>query len=898
MKRTTIYTALALALTSSVSTAYGAELANSLVYVPGESTVALDNVNVKCEGATVDVGSDELTPGGFLVNFTKEKVALPGNNTVVVNGTTKVELKNINFQDPKGKANWNHQANGLGVKSTQNLKELKPRPSTSVTYKKAVDVTMENSTVGVKGKLNGISNYQKCAQSTLMTFEDDVNVTIKGVNTAQAAAPSSEVFVTGVSAAYGVTTFKKDLKINIEDSHTKRTRGLWTGSGGTQLIVDGKATVTGHFENREPANHDYDSAAFYVNGSGSGANKPGITVGSAHYEGDKDDGAIFVKGKNAHFTLKGDGTSVIKGRTTHYHSGTIDLSFKDKDSLYRSNISSYHWGAKKRFGDLPADDPEALKRRKGMVINLKFENAAKWEVIDQVDWITTLDLTDGGKVVFDNTEGTVGKELRLENFVSTTEAPAKRGSITFTTDLANKTTDWLHIRNQDADSTNFLTANIDWTGNDSDALYLESPLIVQNNGTLTVLNKDNENKYLRNGTEDWHLTFVPEAESATFDFTSEEARKDTTKTVGTGAGKWYLMRAKPEQPPVVPPVTPTQPGTGETTTPSTGGPGTGGSTAGSSGTRPTPGGSTAGTGGSTTGTGGTTPAVLPVADASHVKLLPNALWWGDIDTYDERVGGLYANSPNRSLWLRLKGDLAKDKKPNAKTRGVMAQFGAERALGDSFWRGTLFGEARQAKSTFDDEDSIKLKRWGVGLILTRSEEQVYWDFVARWAHDKFTIRNQNESVSVKGNNLYLSAETGRRFINKRQWFAEPQLQVTYTRQTLKDYALAGQTVKTDALSGIGVRLGVKLGVDRARYKLWVRGDLLPRFGSSNTTTVAQANFASETLSSRQRGLGWDVGVGGSRFLNPTWRVAGSAFLTKMPDAKPSLRAQVSVQKLF
>ncbi len=345
----------------------------------------------------------------------------------------------------------------------------------------------------------------------------------------------------------------------------------------------------------------------------------------------------------------------------------------------------------------------------------------------------------------------------------------------------------------------------------------------------------------------------------------------------------------------------TKPDTGAPT-PGTDGtnPDTGAPTPGTDGTNPDTGTPTPGTDGTNPDTG--TPTVA--TNVQNVVLLPSRFYFNDVDSYDERTGGLiYANNPNcpTCVWGRLQGDSTKSTRDNkAKTKSLTIQLGVERTLSDdNLWKGALFVENRRGKATFARHDQqIKQTGYGFGAILTRTENLTYWDFVARLARDKFTIESAGDKAKVRGFNLYLSAETGRRYMYQNNYFIEPQGQITYSLATLKDYVLNNQSIETDTFAGIGLRLGLKAGKECSEYKYWARVDLLPRLGIPHTITVTEEGYAPTEVKENNRGVGFDIGLGASRNLNNKWRIAGSAFYVKHPHMKYGLRAQLNLQRVF
>ena len=327
------------------------------------------------------------------------------------------------------------------------------------------------------------------------------------------------------------------IDVNADDKGGRgRTSGLSVNDGGS-INVNGLAKLTGYYKGT--LNGKERGAALVVDGGGSNE-ESSIKLGAIQYAGDLSSNAIVVQGTHASIVTTDSISkyhSIIEGQT-HYYSGKLDLTFQQANSKYRSNITR-HDGT----GD-----------KKG--IFLTFANGATWCVIDELDWVNKLNLSNGGVVLFEGIKGSnkastdaLFQRIEADQFASSNKED--RGVIIFNVDLSANKSDQLVITKQEADSTNYLTASINWKGGDSDALYLNNALIEQNNGTLTVVNKDGENQYYRTGgLSSWHVTFVEDGKSVDFD--DADFRGDSTLNTGNGKGKWYLMKDE-EKSPELPP---------------------------------------------------------------------------------------------------------------------------------------------------------------------------------------------------------------------------------------------------------------------------------------------------------------------------------------------------------
>ncbi len=291
----------------------------------------------------------------------------------------------------------------------------------------------------------------------------------------------------------------------------------------------------------------------------------------------------------------------------------------------------------------------------------------------------------------------------------------------------------------------------------------------------------------------------------------------------------------------------------------------------------------------------TPPAMRPV-DITDVVFVPAHFLWGELDTRDARTGGRLETTSG--LWVRTTGEYAKDKtNQRAKLHDVGLQVGLDHVLTDT-WSVSFVGDVGRAKADFDKpEHDAKNRRWGVGAIATRTVNDTYVEVATHFTQDRFTLNNGVEETKVRGHQWITSLEAGHRFMGQNV-FLEPQVQIAYVRTHLKDYAVAGKTVQTDTLSGVGARLSLKVGNETPVASWWARADLLPRFGGKATMTVSEANFNAVTVEEKTRGMGVGVALGASAQLAPTWTLSTTLQATKHHHLKPGFNASVVLARYF
>ncbi|WP_445115267.1 autotransporter outer membrane beta-barrel domain-containing protein [Acinetobacter sp. WZC-1] len=126
-------------------------------------------------------------------------------------------------------------------------------------------------------------------------------------------------------------------------------------------------------------------------------------------------------------------------------------------------------------------------------------------------------------------------------------------------------------------------------------------------------------------------------------------------------------------------------------------------------------------------------------------------------------------------------------------------------LGDASVSGVVGGLADQYAGKND------LRNKYVGSYLTyHNETGFYVDGVVQAGWSKYSIHPQNMGYAGKGRSLLTSVEAGQEMLLAGNWWLEPQLQVIYTHQRLKDLDIAYARVAQDSDNSWTVRGGLQL----------------------------------------------------------------------------------------
>ncbi len=277
--------------------------------------------------------------------------------------------------------------------------------------------------------------------------------------------------------------------------------------------------------------------------------------------------------------------------------------------------------------------------------------------------------------------------------------------------------------------------------------------------------------------------------------------------------------------------------------------------------------------------------------------LPKHLWW-NMDSYDERQGGIKVDPQHRNLWVRARGEWADEARfTDAQVRSLTYDVGYSRELNNE-WKASVFGEYREATATFQTVDAkTHAYRWGAGVIFTRTRDRDYLDIVGRFTRDNLKMASIGSNARPHMNSWMASVEYGRHYQYENGRYLVPQIQGTILRMKTKNYHWEGGSVTSDHVDAYGLRLGLKAGIDKPKYGVWARADLLPSFDGKQAVYV-NVQGATLTQTTSNYGLGFDLGVGAHRFLNQNWTLTGSAFYNRTPGVKRAFRANVNLTRTF
>ena len=183
-----------------------------------------------------------------------------------------------------------------------------------------------------------------------------------------------------------------------------------------------------------------------------------------------------------------------------------------------------------------------------------------------------------------------------------------------------------------------------------------------------------------------------------------------------------------------------------------------------------------------------------------------------------------------------------------------------------------------------------IDRYGAWVYSTwLGDEGDYWDVVGKFGHleNDFEIYARSTGERIKGdydNNVFsLSLEYGKKFVNAKSWYVEPQVQAQYAYVTSAEYQTSQKTdVRLDAIHSVIARAGLRVGKDFTTENpatVYVRGDVMHEFLGDQDIRAADATG---TLRERYENTG-------------TWYSAGAGVTNK---TSKDVHLFVEAEKVF
>lgn len=269
-----------------------------------------------------------------------------------------------------------------------------------------------------------------------------------------------------------------------------------------------------------------------------------------------------------------------------------------------------------------------------------------------------------------------------------------------------------------------------------------------------------------------------------------------------------------------------------------------------------------------------------VSDAGETVLATaNATYWNAVivDRFNQRYGDRIHDGSQHGVWARVKhehigtnagvGDFGSD--------NTTYQFGYDYSKttenGRMIWGGAL--DYMQGRTDFDNinGDGGTDRLGGLFYATYLAESGAYGDLVLRAGrlsadYDMRTPSGKEVQADYDHWMYGVSFEAGHQLDNASGWFAEPQLQLQYTRITEGNYRNVQTKVEQDAIdsliSRVGCRVGKFLSDDKATLG-YFKADVMREWMGEQGIRVFDATTAAKgaDVSISNHGTWFDVGGG-------------------------------------
>lgn len=245
-----------------------------------------------------------------------------------------------------------------------------------------------------------------------------------------------------------------------------------------------------------------------------------------------------------------------------------------------------------------------------------------------------------------------------------------------------------------------------------------------------------------------------------------------------------------------------------------------------------------------------------------------------LDTLNKRQGEMrFQAGQEDGLWARVRYDRI-GKKGAFELDNAMMEVGVDslhRKETGEFHTGVAFDYMKGDTDYLVVKGDGNVDRYGAWWYTTwLGEDNEYWDFVFKFGHleNDFTVYAPTTGEKVKGdydNNVFsLSLEYGKKFVNAKSWYVEPQVQAQYAYVTSTEYQTSQKTdVRLDAIHSVIARAGLRVVKDFTTENpatVYVRGDVMHEFLGDQDIRAADATG---TLRERyeNKGTWYSAGAG-------------------------------------
>lgn len=245
-----------------------------------------------------------------------------------------------------------------------------------------------------------------------------------------------------------------------------------------------------------------------------------------------------------------------------------------------------------------------------------------------------------------------------------------------------------------------------------------------------------------------------------------------------------------------------------------------------------------------------------ISDMASVALVA---WRAENNDLNKRLGELRDSNGENGVWARMMRGEGEFK--NVKNQYNTYQVGFDQKLStDDHWTLGVAVSRTEGETSFSRGNGDN-KHTGVALYGSYlGDDDSFVDLIAKYArldHD-FNIGADHGDYDTNGYSL--SAEYGKRFHGEKDFWLEPQVELTYGKVANANYTLGERAVHQDGMDSLVGRLGFRLGKDFSQGNVYARASYLYDFDGESKVRFAQ-DGVERTLKQDLGGSWWEVGLG-------------------------------------
>lgn len=297
-----------------------------------------------------------------------------------------------------------------------------------------------------------------------------------------------------------------------------------------------------------------------------------------------------------------------------------------------------------------------------------------------------------------------------------------------------------------------------------------------------------------------------------------------------------------------------------------------------------------------------------MASLESVGMSNYFVWREDLETLSQRLGEVRMTPELEGLWVRVLGGKNKYNRSSDYFRNKFygIQLGVDRNIGGDFgWTiGAAFsyidGNAKLANGGKDDNYFGSFS-----LYATKQFENAgYLDVIAKFSrmHNDFTAVSNDRVYFSKGkystNAYQIGVEYGKKFVFGQNWFADPQVQLTYGHINKANYKTdTGVDTKVKGINSLTGRVGVAGGYQSDKVYAFVRVDALRDFTAKYKADYQVGNVRNHSTESLKDTWG-EVSAGTTVNLGKDLKGYAQVKRSFAAKVKQEYRADIGLRLVF